>query len=78
MISVAYASYLAGVVYHGLRTFARDARRYTELTFDERHLFWKKVQTAAFLALMPPFLALGAVSRLLGTRALTSPGERTA
>ena len=64
MIGVAYVSYLAGVVYHGLRTFTTDARRYTELSFDERHIFWKKVQSAAFLALMPLFLALGAASRL--------------
>jgi len=64
MISVAYASYLAGVVYHGLRTFTTDARRYGELSFDERHIFWKKVQTAAFLALMPLFLALGLAWRL--------------
>jgi hypothetical protein len=72
MISVAYASYLVGVVFHGLRTFTTDARRYTELSFDERHIFWKKVQSAAFLALMPLFLALGAVSRLLDARTLHS------
>ncbi len=61
---MALASYLARVLYHGARTFVIDARRYSELRFEERHVFWKKVQTAAFIALAPVFLALGLAWRL--------------
>lgn len=61
---MAFVFYFARVAYHGLRTFIIDARRYGELGFDERHLFWKKVQTTAFIALMPAFIVLGAAGRL--------------
>ncbi len=59
-----------------LREFLTDARGYRELTFDERHLFWKKVQSWAFLALMPAFLVLGAISRVLERRSLDAGARR--
>ncbi|MFH1150989.1 MAG: hypothetical protein V1748_11005 [Actinomycetota bacterium] len=52
----------------GFRRWLADARGYADLDADHRHLFWKKVQVAAFLALMPLFVALGAGSRLVGKR----------
>jgi hypothetical protein len=61
---MALAFYLARVLCHGIRTFIIDARRYPELRFEERHVFWKKVQTAAFIALAPAFLVLGLAWRL--------------
>jgi hypothetical protein len=51
-----------------LRGFITDARRYRELSFDERHLFWKGVQSWVFVALMPFFLAMGAVWKALEAR----------
>ncbi|MBU1669810.1 MAG: hypothetical protein KKF41_01720 [Actinobacteria bacterium] len=52
----------------GFRRWLSEARSYGELDDDRRHLFWKKLQVAAFLALMPLFVALGAVSRAVGKR----------
>jgi hypothetical protein len=57
---------LAGMMVESIRDFVAQARSYGELSFDERHLFWKKIQAVSFLALMPVFLALGAASRVLG------------
>jgi hypothetical protein len=65
---MAPAFHLARVAVRGTARFLADARAYGGLNRDERHLFWKRVQAAAFLALMPVFLAMGvacrAVSRL--------------
>ncbi len=56
---------VAMIVYGGVRGFVADARRYRNLNPGERHMFWKRLQAAAFLALLPVFLVLGALSRLL-------------
>lgn len=60
------------IVYVSIRRFVTDARRYRTLNPDERHMFWKRLQAAVFLALLPVFLLLGAASRLLRT----PPGGR--
>lgn len=52
----------------GSRRWLADARGYADLDADHRHLFWKKVQVAAFLALMPLFIVAGVVTRLVGKR----------
>ncbi|MBU4194441.1 MAG: hypothetical protein KKE79_09230 [Actinobacteria bacterium] len=56
---------LAMIVYGGVRRFVADARSYRSLNPDERHMFWKRLQAAALIALLPVFLVLGAASRLL-------------
>ena len=53
----------------GLKRWLADAAGYSRLDADHRHLFWKRVQAAALLALMPLFIALGIASRVLGRRA---------
>jgi hypothetical protein len=65
---MARALNIAKMAYGSLRGFLIDARRYRELGFDERHLFWKRVQSWVFLAVMPVFLALGAASRAIWRR----------
>ncbi len=61
---MARAFNLARMMAFNLREFLDDVRAYRGLSFDERHLFWKRIQAWIFLALMPVFLALGAVCRL--------------
>ncbi len=61
MISMALAVEFTRIMFESLKRLARDALRYDELTYDERHFLWKRVQTALFIALMPVFLALGAL-----------------
>ena len=61
---MARALNLARMMVFSLRDFLADARAYRDLTFDQRHLFWKRIQAWVFLAVMPVFLALGAVCRL--------------
>lgn len=56
--------YLVRVAVSGVRIWVNDLRRYPELPPEQRHAFWKKLQVAACLALLPAFLALGAFSRL--------------
>jgi hypothetical protein len=66
---------LAGMMVESIRDFLTQARAYGELSFDERHLFWKKIQAVAFLVLMPVFLALGAAWRVLGGCTREGAGE---
>lgn len=68
MMSMVLVVELARVVFHGIEGFVVDARRYGELSFDERHLFWKRAQSAAFVALMPGFLVVGGIARSLAGR----------
>ena len=56
-----------------LRDFLADARAYRDLSYDQRNLFWKSIQAWTFLALMPVFLALGAVGRLCRGRGALPP-----
>jgi len=53
------------IIYAGIRGFVADALEYRDLNPDERHMFWKRLQAAAFLALLPVFLVLGAASRFI-------------
>lgn len=71
--------YLARVAVAGARVWVNDLRRYGELDPDQRHVLWKKAQVAAFLLLMPFFMALGAASRLVGLArgAASRAGRRT-
>jgi hypothetical protein len=61
MISMALAVEFTRIMFESFKRFARDALRYDELTYDERDSLWKRVQVAFFIALMPVFLALGAL-----------------
>lgn len=70
---MARALNVALMIAGNLRGFVTDARRYRELSFDERHLFWKRVQSWVFLALMPVFLVLGVLTRALDRRS-SRPG----
>lgn len=80
---MAFFFYLARVAVSGVRLWVNDLLRYRELGPDHRHIFWKKAQAAAFLALMPAFLALGAAWRLArlaaraGTAGAPPEGART-
>jgi len=53
----------AMIIYGGIRRFVADACDYRNLNPDERHMFWKRLQAAAFLALLPVFLVIGALSK---------------
>lgn len=75
---MAFFFYLTRVAVGGIRLWANDLRRYGELDHDARHVFWKKVQVAAFLLLMPLFMALGAGWRLARLTRAGRPGARPA
>jgi hypothetical protein len=64
-LSVGILALALRTAFAGFRRWLADASRYGELDADHRHLFWKRVQVAAFLAVMPLFVALGALSRAL-------------
>jgi len=68
MISMALAVEFTRIMFESFKRFARDALRYDELTYDERDSLWKRVQIAFFIALMPVFLALGALFKRGGLR----------
>lgn len=70
---IARALNVALMIAGNLRGFVTDARRYRELTYDERHLFWKRVQSWVFLAMMPVFLVPGVFARMLERRS-SRPG----
>ena len=63
MISMALSVEFTRIMFESFKRFARDALHYDELTYDDRHFLWKRVQTAFFIALMPVFLALGAFAK---------------
>ncbi len=46
----------------------RQCLHYRDIPASEKPVFWREVQALAFLVLLPFFLFLGAVSRLLGRR----------
>ena len=70
---MARALNFARMIALNLKDFLADARAYRDLSYDERNLFWKRIQAWTFLALMPVFLALGAVGRLCRGRGVGHP-----